>query len=321
MDLLLKYFNIVITKNFLVKLKFKNEFKVKHMKNIRKIIPKVNGPSLEYYQYHLGGDTGRQIFNERKKYFGYQKLAELVIANKLYDNDVQLAGIQKKVLQNNQNIKKGVIESQPKTWHNPDYVSSLLKKRAISMSKLDFSLNKSKKAKEYWASDRAIAHREKISKNHKEGKSFSLVKWQIENGVKHSSSLFLRKGKNLNYLEYLFSLMLDDFSIFYEIEQNIKIDNINYFPDFFIPRLRLIIELFGDVWHCNPSLVKVFENSKDISPFKKDPKIVWQKDKERQDTFLKAGYRYLVFWENEFSFGRLERIYKFLIKIEKELHG
>lgn len=319
-NLILMYFNVIINETYDISFQFKEEFKKKSFKNIRKINPKINGPSLEYYKYHLGEEKGKEVFDERQKYMNYKLLANFVKDNHLYSNEEQLKGIQKRVLEKKQNHMTGIINSQPKTWGNPDYISTVLRKRAESMNKLDYHIIKSRKAREYWRSDRSKLHREKISKSHKDGTGFSLVKWQVSNGVKHKNCHFFRKGKNLNYLEYLFTLILEDFKIPYEVEKHIVIDMNNYFPDIFIPELNLIIELFGDIWHCNPSLVRIFKNDKENSPFKEDPEKVWDRDKKRQDNFLKAGYRYLVFWENDFNFGRLERIYSFLQKIKEELN-
>jgi G:T-mismatch repair DNA endonuclease (very short patch repair protein) len=77
--------------------------------------------------------------------------------------------------------------------------------------------------------------------------------------------------------------------------------------DIFIPSLNLIIEYFGDYWHCNPK--KYNENyinqKKSMSA-----KEIWKYDEEKIDLIKKSGYNLEVVWESD-----LKNDYKLINKI------
>lgn len=66
--------------------------------------------------------------------------------------------------------------------------------------------------------------------------------------------------------------------------------------DIFIPSLNLIIEYFGDYWHCNP-------NKYDYNYFnvkkKKFAWELWDYDEKKLDLIMKLGYNLEVIWESE----------------------
>lgn len=66
--------------------------------------------------------------------------------------------------------------------------------------------------------------------------------------------------------------------------------------DIFIPSLNLIIEYFGDYWHCNP-----IKYSKDYYNVKKNKYAweLWDYDKKKLDLVKSYGYNLEVIWENE----------------------
>ena len=77
----------------------------------------------------------------------------------------------------------------------------------------------------------------------------------------------------------------------------ILIDNNKLFPDILIGN-KVIIECFGDYWHCNP----LFYNE---SYFHTKMRVyaheVWKKDSERIELLKSLGYKIIVLWETNFK--------------------
>lgn len=69
-----------------------------------------------------------------------------------------------------------------------------------------------------------------------------------------------------------------------------------FIPDFYIKDINIIIEFFGDFWHCNPKFFN--ENDRRLNTIAEN---VWQNDSERI-LFLKKQYNVdtLIIWENDF---------------------
>lgn len=70
--------------------------------------------------------------------------------------------------------------------------------------------------------------------------------------------------------------------------------------DFRISDVRIIIEVQGDFWHCNPDKYK----ADDIVKHSKDGilvKDVWEKDEQKKLLAEKYGYKVIYFWENEIN--------------------
>ena len=103
-------------------------------------------------------------------------------------------------------------------------------------------------------------------------------------------------------------------SIYWQTEKLIEDEliklNINYIPqkeicgysvDFYLPDNKLIIECDGDYWHANKNILP---NQKYIyDPQYKNGRLsvneVRQKDKIKDDIFIKNGYKVIRFWENK----------------------
>jgi hypothetical protein len=69
--------------------------------------------------------------------------------------------------------------------------------------------------------------------------------------------------------------------------------------DIYIPKIKKIIECFGDYWHCNP--LKCKENYYNSS-IHKTAKEIWEKDKNRIQTLKDCGYDVEIVWENSNKF-------------------
>jgi len=66
--------------------------------------------------------------------------------------------------------------------------------------------------------------------------------------------------------------------------------------DIYISSLNLIIEYFGDYWHCNPD--KYDENYFNQKKGK-TAKQIWDYDKNKIDLIRNFGYNLEVIWEND----------------------
>jgi len=66
--------------------------------------------------------------------------------------------------------------------------------------------------------------------------------------------------------------------------------------DIYVPKLNLIIEYFGDYWHCNPIKYKedYFNQKKN-----KYAKEIWEYDSKKIDLIRNNGYNLEVIWESE----------------------
>jgi very-short-patch-repair endonuclease len=70
-----------------------------------------------------------------------------------------------------------------------------------------------------------------------------------------------------------------------------------FFPDIIKKDKKLIIEFFGDYWHCNPKLYK-----EDYSPYPRTTaKEIWKEDEERIHYLESQGYKVLVVWEDDYK--------------------
>jgi len=79
-------------------------------------------------------------------------------------------------------------------------------------------------------------------------------------------------------------------------EQGYQVDSL--FPDLVNPKLGVILEYFGDLWHCNPAIYDAgFYN-----PFiKMTAQEKWDLDSQRVFRLEAAGYRVLILWGLEFK--------------------
>jgi G:T-mismatch repair DNA endonuclease (very short patch repair protein)/predicted RNA-binding Zn-ribbon protein involved in translation (DUF1610 family) len=69
--------------------------------------------------------------------------------------------------------------------------------------------------------------------------------------------------------------------------------------DIFIPAYNLIIEYFGDYWHCNPTKYdkNYFNQKKGMLS-----KEIWDYDKKKIDLIINYGYNLEVIWENDLKY-------------------
>lgn len=82
----------------------------------------------------------------------------------------------------------------------------------------------------------------------------------------------------------------------YKSEQSFKVDT--KICDVYVPSLNLIIEYFGDYWHCNPKKYKedYFNHKKSMTA-----KQIWDYDNKKIDLIRSYGYNLVVVWESDFK--------------------
>lgn len=80
----------------------------------------------------------------------------------------------------------------------------------------------------------------------------------------------------------------------YKVLGSYKIDT--KICDIYIPKLNLIIEYFGDYWHCNPLKYdeNYFNKKKNMTA-----KEIWKYDENKIDLIKKYGYNLEIVWESD----------------------
>jgi G:T-mismatch repair DNA endonuclease (very short patch repair protein) len=81
----------------------------------------------------------------------------------------------------------------------------------------------------------------------------------------------------------------------YKAIQSFRVDT--KICDVFIPDLNLIIEYFGDYWHCNPIKYDINYFNKKKNKFAWE---LWEYDKSKLDLVKSCGYNVEVIWEKQF---------------------
>ena len=84
------------------------------------------------------------------------------------------------------------------------------------------------------------------------------------------------------------------YKIGYKSEQSFKVDT--KICDIYIKELNLIIEYFGDYWHCNPKKYEenYFNQKKNMTA-----KEIWDYDSKKIDLIKSYGYNLIVIWESD----------------------
>lgn len=111
--------------------------------------------------------------------------------------------------------------------------------------------------------------------------------------------------------EYLIQKGLKLGEDFYQEQGFLK----KYYVDFYIPKLRLIIEAYGDYWHVNPEIFDVNQNDstkKKLNDFQEN--IIKNNYDSIRESHLKShGFDFLIVWEKETKDGSYKE------KLEKHL--
>lgn len=89
------------------------------------------------------------------------------------------------------------------------------------------------------------------------------------------------------------------YDIVYESEYSItKKDGGNYFIDYYLPELNIIVEFYGNYWHCNP---KQYNSNYYHKVLKKNACDIWKTDNERIINIKKTfddDVSIIIMWES-----------------------
>jgi G:T-mismatch repair DNA endonuclease (very short patch repair protein)/phage FluMu protein Com len=144
-----------------------------------------------------------------------------------------------------------------------------------SMSKIEHRKKLSESLKKSWESGKLEETRKKMSevlkKTRRQGKLKSVNKSKKENEI-------CNMIKKLGYI----------------VIPSLRVDT--KICDIYIPKLNLIIEYFGDYWHCNP-----LKYDADYINVKKNltAKEIWKYDESKLELIKSYGYNLEVIWESE----------------------
>jgi len=113
-------------------------------------------------------------------------------------------------------------------------------------------------------------------------------------------------SKDCNHNRFLKSKSIPELELFSELSKyyknidndtRIDIGNEKIYPDIIINN-NIVIEFFGDYYHCNPDIYdKNFLNKSN----KKTAKDIWEKDKKRLDLLKNNNYIVYVIWEQDYK--------------------
>lgn len=133
----------------------------------------------------------------------------------------------------------------------------------------------SENLKKKWASGELEETRKKMSEHLKNTRRLGKIKSAITSKKEKEIIEFIKKN-NINSV------------------QSFRVDT--KICDIYIPSLNLIIEYFGDYWHCNPSK---YDESYINKKKGMTAKEIWDYDKRKIDLIHEFGYNLEVIWESD----------------------
>jgi hypothetical protein len=150
---------------------------------------------------------------------------------------------------------------------------------------------------------------DKISKNNANNEQFFInkfgveegkIKWELHKDNRKRSTLGTTKSKSSDRF-------LDRIETVYELEREYKIDfkPRNLSVDAKLKDKDVIIEFFGDYWHCNPSIWHPEQFNKNL---KLSASEKWIIDDLRLDKILQLNYSIIVIWEQTSKSISLDKI-------------
>ena len=166
-------------------------------------------------------------------------------------------------------------------WTEEEYRSKVIK--GISKPRpVNFGQEQSIRTSKWW----------KDHPEQKENRSIQMKKsWEDGVIIKNDYSC------NSSNLEKKFLLELKTINESFE-KSTVKIDKRWLFPDVIDKNRKLIIEYYGDFYHCNPKFYKEdYINPK----LKITAKEIWKQDNIRIEKFKNFGYNVIIVWEKDFK--------------------
>lgn len=90
-----------------------------------------------------------------------------------------------------------------------------------------------------------------------------------------------------------------------------------YFPDEINHDLKIIVEVYGDLYHCNPKKYK-HEPDRYITAIQRTVQEQWDRDKKRLAAFYRNGYTVIIIWESDFHNDPNKQIQRIKDEIDKK---
>lgn len=96
----------------------------------------------------------------------------------------------------------------------------------------------------------------------------------------------------------IFEFLSEEFKDYeFELEQYVKPPGI--FADIISKRLNLIVEFYGDYWHCNPATKHGVDPDWVHHKKRQTAREIWEQDARRNLKLEEAGYKVVVVWESD----------------------
>lgn len=137
---------------------------------------------------------------------------------------------------------------------------------------------------------------------------YNMQTYGIPYPVKHKTTNNLSKPHQVvcNVLDGMdISYLNEKKNLFYRYNEHLS-RTYNPIPDIWIPNLRIVLEIYGNYWHANPSMYKPTDIIKaDRHPYKINTgnfptaSDIWSHDKIRKDHIESFGVQVHVLWESE----------------------
>jgi len=91
--------------------------------------------------------------------------------------------------------------------------------------------------------------------------------------------------------------ILDNLNFEYVMEYMVEMEKRNYFVDYYLPNLNVIIEYYGDYWHGNPA---IYQGTEILKQTKMTYEQIWKKDKNRLEKIKEKmnPVSILIIWDS-----------------------
>jgi G:T-mismatch repair DNA endonuclease (very short patch repair protein) len=89
-----------------------------------------------------------------------------------------------------------------------------------------------------------------------------------------------------------------------------------FVPDEINRQLKIIVEYYGDIYHCNPN--RYNNPDQHLSMIGRTVGQQWQRDRIRLATFYKHGYTVVIVWENDFKLLKQKQIERIKDEIDRK---
>lgn len=123
-----------------------------------------------------------------------------------------------------------------------------------------------------------------------------------EDKESHYQKIFANNSKSKSQAEINFFNDLKQVGIHFEQDKCVC----GYFPDGVNYNKKIIIEFYGDVYHCNPKKFK--DKNKYCSWINRTVEEQWNRDRKRLAIFYKNKYDVIVVWESDWYENKIKEL-------------